>query len=419
MRPGARVQAAIDLVAAIEQAQVDGRDAADALIQHYFRTRRYAGSKDRRAVIEMVYGVLRDRGMLTWRLGGDGAATARLKVFASLDQPLDQTVFDGEHAPEAPTSEEVQALGQSQNQNVDSAPDWARFNVSEWLIAKLEGRFGDRLEAEMAGLSGRAPLDLRVNLLRGSVEEAQAAYPDALPATWAAQGLRFDQPRPLQNDPAYQNGLVEIQDEGSQIAALLCGAKPGMQVLDLCAGAGGKSLALAAQMENSGQIYAYDIDHKRLSSLRSRAKRADARNIQSFKTLEGLSEKFDRVVLDVPCSGSGTWRRSPDLRWRLMPDRLKDLTETQAALLRQGAGFVKSGGQLIYIVCSILRDEAEDQVDTFLSDHAEFSLKPYVSNWPEAGPVPPTLAQSDEMLLMTPASHGTDGFFVAVLERAE
>ncbi|MFN3232625.1 MAG: RsmB/NOP family class I SAM-dependent RNA methyltransferase [Alphaproteobacteria bacterium] len=419
MRPGARVQAAIDLVAAIEEAQAAGRAPADSLIQQYFRKRRYAGSKDRRAVIDLVYEVQRTRGMLTWRLGGSEASTPRLLVLLACAQPVDASLFDGAHTPEPLSEEEIALLGRASSVDEADAPDWARFNVPEWLIPHIRGRFGDGLETEMAALEMRAPLDIRVNVLRGSIEQAQEALPDAVPGGWAPCCLRLTEARSLTQDQAYKDGLIEIQDEGSQIAALLCDAKPGMQVLDLCAGGGGKTLALAAQMGNSGQIFAYDNEPKRLAALKPRANRSDARSIQYPKTLNDLSQKMDRVVLDMPCSGSGTWRRSPDLRWRLTEERLGVLLDTQSKLLDQGAGFVKPGGQLIYIVCSILKQEAEDQITAFLNRHAEFRVRPYRSNWFDPDAAPHSLAESDEMLLMTPASHGTDGFFVAVLQHGQ
>ncbi len=216
-----------------------------------------------------------------------------------------------------------------------------------------------------------------------------------------------------------------MQDEGSQVATLLASAAPRQQVLDLCAGAGGKTLALAAQMENTGQLYAYDSDRMRLRPIFERLKRAGARNVQVLpageaSALEALAGKMDRVLIDAPCTGSGVWRRRPDAKWRLAPPMLEARLAEQRAVLDEGAPLVKPGGRLVYITCSVLRSENRDQVEAFLARHPEFRLVPWREVWQAAlgAPPLPSADGSEGSLLMTPLSHGTDGFFVAVLERA-
>jgi 16S rRNA (cytosine967-C5)-methyltransferase len=230
----------------------------------------------------------------------------------------------------------------------------------------------------------------------------------------------------VEAEAGHGKGWYEVQDEASQVAALLTGAKPKLQAIDLCAGAGGKTLALAALMQNSGQLYAYDSDRMRLRPIFERLKRAGVRNAQVLQAgdrnaLAGLSGKMDLVLIDAPCTGSGVWRRRPDAKWRLSPQMLEARIKEQAEVLEQGAPLVKPGGRLAYITCSVLPPENRDQVEAFLGRHPEFKLIPWRQLWGEAlpeTPAPPSADGSEDTLLMTPLSHGTDGFFVAMMERA-
>ena len=243
--------------------------------------------------------------------------------------------------------------------------------------------------------------------------------PEASRGGMLSTSLRLPPATDITHHISYMGGLVEVQDEASQIAALLTGAGKGMQVLDLCAGGGGKTLAMAAQMGNSGQIYAYDADRRRLEKLRPRAKRADARNIQYVDSPSKLPAGVDRVVLDVPCSGTGTWRRNPELRWRLTPELLAALTQLQDELLDRGAASVKPGGQLVYMTCSLLPEECEARADAFLARNPAFARVPWKENWPATqGHPPATLSHQPDYLVLTPATHQTDGFFVAVMNRS-
>lgn len=424
MREGARIQAAIDLVAAVDNSTRDGGAAADTILRDYFRQRRYAGSKDRRAVGDLLYAVLRRRGELNWRVGDENAG-ARLAVLAQVAlSGADLSMMNGEfagdpHAPGPIDEPEILLLQQALAADFSTAPHWARLNFPAWLEDSLRLRFGDRLDTEMAALAGRAPLDLRINLLRGTPEDALKLLPEASRGGMISTSLRMPTSEDISRHIAYLGGLVEIQDEASQIGALLTGAAKGMQVLDLCAGGGGKTLAMAAMMGNSGQIYAFDTDRRRLEKLRPRAKRADARNIQYLDSPSKLPASVDRVVLDVPCSGTGTWRRNPELRWRLTPERLDALTQLQDELLDRGAALVKPGGQLIYMTCSLLPEECEARADAFLARNPAFASVSWKETWPATEGAPPaTLSRWRDYLVLSPATHQTDGFFVAVLQRS-
>lgn len=425
MREGARIQAAIDLVAAVDGSTRDGGAAADTILRDYFRQRRYAGSKDRRAVGDLLYAVLRQRGEINWRLGDENGG-ARLAVLAqaclSGETPDGlNALFEGDpHAPAPITEQEMFQLQQALATDVSTAPSWARLNFPAWIEDSLRRRFGERLEEEMAALEGRAPLDLRVNLLRGTLEDAVTLLPEASRGGILSTSLRLPDSTDITHHISYMGGLVEVQDEGSQIAALLTGAGKGMQILDLCAGGGGKTLAMAAQMGNSGQIYAYDTDRRRLEKLRPRAKRADARNIQYVDSPAKLPTAADIVVLDVPCSGTGTWRRNPELRWRLTPERLAALTQLQDDLLDCGAALMKPGGRLVYMTCSLLPEECEARADAFLARNPAFASVSWKETWPATEGAPPaSLSRWPDYLVLTPATHQTDGFFVAVLNRSK
>ncbi|MFA9387630.1 MAG: ABC-three component system protein [Methyloceanibacter sp.] len=298
--------------------------------------------------------------------------------------------------------------------------------------------FRDRLAHLLAGeegaaLSERAPVDIRTNTLKATREKVLKALQrfEAQPTGYSPLGVRIaHRPGPARSphveaEGAHGKGWFEVQDEGSQMAALLSGAGPRQQVMDFCAGAGGKTLALSSLMKNTGQLFAYDSDRMRLRPIFERLKRAGARNVQVLnagetEALTPLEGKMDLVVIDAPCTGSGVWRRRPDAKWRLSPQMLEARAGEQVAVLDSGAALVKPGGRLAYITCSVLPIENRDQVDAFMSRHPDFKIVPWRMLWEAAFPVaPPASADgSEEALLMTPLGHGTDGFFVAVLERA-
>ena len=390
MTPSARTQAAIELLDQIIDAARDSGAAADTLIARYFATRRYAGSKDRRAVRELVYAAI--------RAVGERPASGRsaMLAVAATDPELAAT-FDGVGHGPAPigTKETAAATG--------IAP--------RWIVDRLYG--SDLDEAECAALIDRAPLDVRINRVIDEPIEIEGAEPiPGLP-----DGLRLPTGTNVENLPAYNHGAIEVQDAGSQIVTLAAKAQRGQRIVDLCAGAGGKTLALAAVMEGQGVVLATDTDRNRLSRLAPRAERARAGIIESrlinpgreLEMLDDWTGSADCVLIDAPCSGTGTWRRNPEARWRLTPDRIERLVETQRKVLEVGAALVKPGGALVYIVCSLLDEEGAGQVAAFLSANP---------GWRAQTPNLPAGRTHGPGIRLTPAHDATDGFFVARLQHA-
>jgi 16S rRNA (cytosine967-C5)-methyltransferase len=428
--PAARLAGAIELLAAIEGAP---RKPADAVANDFFRNRRFIGSGDRRAVSDRAWQVLRTRARLTWWLARAGAPpTPRLLIAASLllegwaPDGVAQSFSGGKFAPERFDAEEVVALRDLAGHTLDhpDMSDAVRLEFPEWLLPSLRARFGDALRAEMVALLTPAPLDLRVNLLKSTREDAQAALATegltAEPTPLSPWGLRIATRQAVTSGPAFQTGLVEIQDEGSQLVAFLTDARPGMRVADWCAGAGGKTLALAMTMENRGQLLACDVSAHRLDGAVRRLRRAGVSNVERHHTVPGdkwakrRAGSFDRVLVDAPCTGTGTWRRNPDARSRLTPDDLDALLPKQAAILDEAAKLVRIGGRLVYATCSLLPEENEAQVTGFLDRHPAFRLRPLT----ETATLPPGLADAGGAFLqLTPRAHNTDGFFAAVLDR--
>ena len=390
MTPAARTQAAIEILDQIIDAARAGGAAGDTLIARYFASRRYAGSKDRRAVRELVYAAIRRAGEVP-----DGGRAAIVGV-AREDETLAAT-FDGSaHGPAVLTDDEPAA-------KAGTAP--------AWLGKRFRASAID--PAEAAALVGRAPLDLRV---APGVDPADLfADLGAAPVAGLPTALRLPAGTSIEATPAFREGLVEVQDAGSQMVTLAARPAPGMRIVDLCAGAGGKSLALAAAMNSEGAILATDTDRARLSRLQPRAERAGATIIETrlldpnreAAALADWTGRADVVLIDAPCSGTGTWRRNPEARWRLTPARIDRLVETQHRLLDVAAPLVRPGGALVYIVCSLLDEEGTGQIDRFLTVHPE---------WRAEEPIPQGRARGAGKRL-TPAHDSTDGFFVARLIR--
>ncbi|MFN3727987.1 MAG: RsmB/NOP family class I SAM-dependent RNA methyltransferase [Allosphingosinicella sp.] len=391
MTPSARVQAAIELLDQVLEAARSGGAAADTLIARYFKERRYAGSKDRRAVRDLVYRAI--------RRSGDAPSSGRSAMLGLVqDDPALAELFDGSAHGPAPVADGEEAASSSL--------------LPGWIVPRLDPLIG---EAEWPALLERAPLDLRVNRLSGAREDALAQLAEAQPTPLSPLGLRLPEGFRVEETDAWRSGLVEIQDEGSQLLALACAAKPGETVLDLCAGAGGKTLALAAEMANQGRIVASDADRGRLSRLTPRLERGGVTNVEprlldpgrEAEQLADLAGTFDLILVDAPCSGSGTWRRNPETRWRLTPKRLDQLVALQARLLDVAAGLLKPGGRLVYAVCSLLAEEGRDQAAAL---SVRSSLDPQ--------PVPLTAGRpAGTGRLLSPAPDGTDGFFVACWSR--
>lgn len=393
MTPGARVQAAIEVLDRVILSAREGGAAADTLVARYFAERRYAGSKDRRAVRDLVYDAIRRAG----EVPKDGRA-AMLGLVQ--DQPELAALFDGvAHGPPCIGGKERAAAA-------GIAP--------AWLCAKLAASgIGP---AESAALLERAPLDARVNTMATTREAMLTAFPEAVATPFAPAGLRFPAGVALEASEAWQNGLIEIQDEGSQLVAQAGRAAEGTLLVDLCAGGGGKTLALAAAMNNRGRLVACDTDRGRLSQLAPRAHRAGATIVETrlldpgreASALGDLDGAADLVLIDAPCSGVGTWRRNPESRWRLSPDRLEKLGTLQARLLDIAAPLVKPGGAIVYIVCSLLDEEGANQISSFLERSP---------GWRSDDLRLPAGTAHGMGVRLTPLADSTDGFFVARLER--
>ncbi len=431
MTPNARLAAAIALLEAIAAAP---RKPADAVANDFFRQRRFIGSGDRREVSDQVWHVLRHQRRLSWWIErAQGEPSPRLATGAAAvlggrpSHEVARMFSGGRYAPEPLTDAEEEILRRLNDHTYEhpAMPDAVRLEVPDWIMPLLLARFGRDTDREVAAMLAPAPLDLRVNLLRGDRAAASAALAAegivAEPTALSPWGLRVAGRRPVVTGEAFKSGLIEIQDEGSQVVALLADARPGQRILDYCAGAGGKTLAMAMTMENRGHILAADTSAHRLEGAVRRLRRAGVHNVEQHRLTAGdkwakrRRETFDRVLVDAPCTGTGTWRRNPDARLRLTEADLAALVEKQAAILHDASRFLRRGGRLVYATCSLLRPENEDQVDRFLSGHTDFAL---VEEMPPELAAPALAGVVDGgMVRLTPARHGTDGFFAAVLER--
>jgi 16S rRNA (cytosine967-C5)-methyltransferase len=426
--PGARLSAAIEI---LDEVAGRHRPAAEAA-REWGRAHRFAGSSDRAAIASLVNAALRRRQSAAWIMGDDAPRAlclGALRLAWGLGpDDIAAIAGQGRYAPGALGEAEACALAVATDRLAD-APFWVRGDIPEWLAPQLEAAFGDRAGEEGAGLAGRAPLDLRVNTLRTGRDQVARALEKygARPTALSPIGLRIAlaegpaRPPDVEAHALHGRGRFEVQDEGSQVAALMAGARPGMQVVDYCAGAGGKTLALAATMENRGQIHAHDSDARRLRPIFERLRRAGARNVQVLsgeEGLEALTARSDLVLVDAPCTGSGVWRRRPDAKWRLKPEALEERRREQARILASAAPLVRPGGRLVYVTCSVLPAENSEQVEGFVAEHSDFALIPWERVWSETlGTDPPASAADGDGLLLTPARHATDGFFIAVLGR--
>lgn len=433
MRPAAHLTAAIEVLAALEDRP---RPVADVL-KEWGQAHRFAGSGDRAAIAGLVYDALRRRASAACLMGEDSPRAillGTLKLARGLDLEAIAKLADGsQHAPPPLTGAERERLASG---TLDAAPPHVRGDYPEWLDSHLAVTFGEARAEEGAALANRAPLDLRVNTLKTTQEKALAAlaHLNPAPARWSPFGIRIQltaegkQP-PVTAEPLFLKGGFEIQDEGSQLSALLSGAAPGQQMLDLCAGSGGKTLALAALMQNRGQIFAYDDDPRRLAPIHERIKRAGARNVQvrsprsHADVLADLSGHMDLVLIDAPCTGTGVWRRNPDAKWRIRPGALEIRVKEQAALLGEAVRYLKPGGRIAYVTCSVLDAENGAQVRTFLERHPGFAAVPPAEVCRALGDRGAILhaaaLASAEGLLLTPRRTETDGFFVSILAAAE
>jgi len=431
MTPGARLQATIVLLDAVLSSDAP----ADRVVTQYFRQCRYMGSTDRRVISESVYQILRRYEEVAWYLQGvpyHRQDWARLLALAythkvqrvSPDQI--QTLCQGGSFTPTPLSPVEQMLLKEIGRLEPGAmPLPVRLNIPAWSLPHLEATFGNEMEAAVSALNQPAPLDLRVNTLKTTrdrvLEQLNTEGFEATPTPWSPVGIRLKERRPLSGHELWKKGEIEVQDEGSQLLALLVNARPGMAVIDYCAGAGGKTLALAATMENRGRIVATDLAEWRLERSRERLRRAGIHNVEfrslndeaTIKWLKRQAARFDRVLVDAPCSGSGTWRRNPDLKRRFLEKDLSELITKQQLILRRAASLVKPGGRLIYATCSLFKGENDNQITAFLNAHPNFHLIPVKEIWSSIFKTP--FPGKEGTLQLTPHTHQVDGFFMAVM----
>jgi 16S rRNA (cytosine967-C5)-methyltransferase len=432
MTPAARLSAAIELIETIDAERVP---AAKAL-KEWGTAHRYAGSGDRAAISGLIWDVLRRRASSAWIMDAD-TPRARLLGMLKLERGMDVGTIaalcdGGRFAPEPLSEAESAALAE---RTLDKAPAHIAGDYPEWLDGYLAQAFGDDRVAEATAMASRAPLDLRVNTLKAKREKVQGsiAHLGARPTPWSPIGLRIELGADARNigihaEEDFIKGAIEVQDEGSQLAALLSAAKPGEQVIDLCAGAGGKTLALAAMMQGKGRLIATDHDKRQLAPIYERLSRAGVHNAD-IRTPKGDADPLgdirasaDLVLIDAPCTGTGTWRRNPDAKWRMRPGALEVRLQDQIEVLDRAAPLVKPGGRIAYITCSVLPPENGEQVRNFIGRHPEFSVVPPQETaavlWDKAEDFGQAALSLPEGWLMTPRRTGTDGFFVSVLKKA-
>ncbi len=461
MLPAARIAAAIEALDQLFHAWESGkRMAADHLLEKYFRLRRFIGSKDRGAIAELFYWTLRHKGCLEWSLqetssceprrgcAGSGATeedpvlplrgpqddnsyNARPLVIAALylrGEPDVPALFGGgTYAPALLMPEEKAFAAKLKGQPLLHAgmPAYVRGNVPAWTYPYVQQAFGENTEAELAAMNAEAAVDLRTNALKISrdalLENLRAEGMEAEIIPMTAHGIRLHKRAAIFASPSFKAGYFEMQDAGSQAVVEITDAKPGQKVIDFCAGAGGKTLGLAASMQNKGRLLAWDTSAARLEQIRPRLKRAGIDNVQTHlitSETDGFIKRHkdsaDRVLVDAPCSGSGTWRRSPDLKWRFTFNDLQEVIAVQRSLLQSAARLVKPGGRLIYATCSVYLSENEEQIANFLTLNNTFGVVSAAKIWDKTSGAG---GDFSPYLRLTPRKDGADGFFVSVLER--
>jgi len=392
---------------------------ADVVLSRYFREHPKLGPRERHAVAEGVYAVLRNKlAYASFAESGQGSAMRRLALLG-LGEAVGADALAGLSADEAEWLQRIAQIDRS------TLPLALRANLPQWLFDRLVDRDGEAATLQLAeALNRPAPLDLRVNALKAKREDVIAELAKAPivcePTPYAPLGLRLQKKPALQNLPLFKDGTIEVQDEGSQLLAQIVGARRGEMVADFCAGAGGKTLALGAAMRNTGRLYAFDVSEKRLSKLKPRLARSGLSNVhpvaiahENDAKIKRLAAKLDRVLVDAPCSGLGTLRRNPDMKWRQTPESVVELNAKQTAILSSAARLVKAGGRLVYATCSLLDEENEAIAAQFLSTHTDFTLVPMRDVLAEQK----IALEMGDYLKLYPHVHRTDGFFAAVFER--
>ena len=432
MKPSAQLQATVELLGQYEQAN----QPADRLMAKYFRERRYIGSKDKAAISHHFYAILRNMLCLDYLVDlvrpsarENNENVYRMAAHLSLSGEKLDSHFTGAKYELAKLPQlDLERLQTIEDSMMEFAPENVRLNVPAWLLPALKESLGDKLEQEAEAFNQQASTDLRVNTLKA---DRQQVFDELQQQRFACNktdlspwGIRFDKRVNIIGQDLFKQGCIEIQDEGSQLLSLLSAARPGLRVVDFCAGAGGKTLGIAAMMQNKGQIWACDVHSKRLEQLKKRQRRAGVHNVrvhhlssENDKWVKQHAASADIVLLDSPCTGTGTWRRSPDARWRLERNDINELVALQRSILESACRLVKPGGTLIYATCSLLKEENEDQVGWFLAKNPQFSTKQI--DLPDALQDCSAKLQIDGHQLRTfSALTNTDSFFMATMVRA-
>jgi 16S rRNA (cytosine967-C5)-methyltransferase len=430
MTPAAQLQAVIELITHYEQGKADGyRTGADVSFSYFMKQRRYIGAKDKKAIARLFYYVLRHQASLIWwAKQRNMTANPRLKALLGalfLDnlpaERIDALCGDDKYAPKSMSDKDRELMDDCAAHGSlfhESMPDEAKYNAPEWIISKFRKHYGADAEAILVSLMQEAPTDIRINALKTTRQEVleilENAGISAEPTAHSPYGVRIHQRVALHTLDAFQNGLFEVQDEGSQLLAGLVAARAGQRVIDFCAGAGGKTLAIAATMQNKGKILSWDVHAGRMKDLPKRLKRAGVDNVEVHHItsehdsyIKRHKASADWVLVDAPCSGTGTWRRNPDARWNITKDEVRNLTQLQLSILESAARLVKAGGALLYATCSLLPEENHQVVEQFLKAHAHFSLEQ-----PSCFPI-----ECGAMIALTPYHHQMDGFFAALLRK--
>lgn len=413
------------------------RQPAKHALSEWGRANRYAGSKDRAAIGNLVYDALRQRASLAYIMQDESPRALTLAVavhqWGESPDSLAGLFQADKFAPAPLTAGEQNHLTQDAEAVLKEAPLWVQANIPEWVAPRFEAQFGESLVEEGKAMAQRAPLDIRTNSLKANREKLAKALKKYGPevSNLAPEGLRLPpsirakKAPNIEAEAAHGKGWFEVQDIGSQIACQCTGVQAGDQVLDFCAGAGGKTLALSAMMENKGQIHAYDHDKQRLRPIFERLKRAGCRNVQTHEAgnvaaLTQLEGAMDVVLVDAPCTGTGTWRRHPDAKWRLSEQALETRKNEQQTVLESAVKYLKPEGRLVYVTCSLLEEENEDQQAELMKNNPTLKPRPVGEIWDKSGndqkETPPAINGTETSLTLTPARHETDGFFIAALQ---
>lgn len=406
MKEASRIQAVIEVLEDV----LKDRLPADVILDKYLKNRRYIGAKDRRFIADTVWGIIRKRMKFSEATGGK--VTARLLTalyFYDKDLAL---LFNGEqYAPEGLSKEEKEIVLRACD--FEAYSEAAFYDCPEWLYQKFCDK---RL---LLALNQTAPVDVRANLTsrEHALERLKKEGLFFSPTPFSPVGLRSTERVNLNNAMTYQDGEIEVMDEASQIISLLCRAKAHHKIIDYCAGAGGKSLALGAELKNDGVIEVHDIDKERLSRVKKRAQRLGIINLKPVD--EADKEGYDRFIIDAPCSGSGVWRRAPDAKFRITPKKLNEICKTQAELLEFGAKHTHIGGRLIYITCSVFAEENEEQIEKFLKNHEEFAPLDHEKLWQDTLDMTFYPFSQTKWLHFSPLKTQTDGFFFCALKKVE